>query len=452
MTTQIDWEPFEQYMERMFSKHHLVGCGVAVADGHRLLYAKGFGVRDLESNEPVSAQTTFGCASVTKSFTAMAIAQLEGRGLLSCDDSVIKHIPEFRLKGARDLSKVKIRHILSHTAGVPPIKRRVELDDLDSHVGYLASSDYQLLGEPGQYLSYCNDTFILNGLIIQRTSGQRYRDYVSEHILGAVGMTRSSYDIQTLLGLGNASTPYSYSGKTKSHTKHDWPVLGNYEVGGGVRTCALDLVKYGQVYLRDGNLGNGAQIVLPEQLRQMWDPPEYQVSEGVCYGHGLIITNTTRGFTLVGHSGGQAGTSAYFGFVPERNIVAAVLMNLTGAPSGAIWLAAINTALGLPVDAKQTDESSCCAAVEEPERFVGSYRSGEGAQLRIIMKDNSLMLKLTEDRMLPLSASDNRTLFFEAGGQKQALRFYFEDHPKTQDNKPWAVFLGLRMLRREETK
>src|SRR5690606_11487835 len=149
----------------------------------RVIYAKGFGVRDLETRDLVTPETIFGCASVSKSFTAMAIMQLAGQGMLSVDDPVIRHLPEFRLAGMEDMSAVTIRHLLSHTTGLPPMKRREEIIDLEEHLEYIASADYELLGPPGEYFSYCNDTILLNGLIIQRKSGQLYRRFMTQHIL-----------------------------------------------------------------------------------------------------------------------------------------------------------------------------------------------------------------------------------------------------------------------------
>jgi CubicO group peptidase (beta-lactamase class C family) len=216
-----DWPLFEHYVEQAMKENHIVGAAVAVADESQLLYARGFGVKDLESQDPVTPETIFGCASVSKSFTAMAIAQLAGQGMLAVDNPVIEHIPEFRLVGMKDMCDVKIRHILSHTTGLPPMTRRQDIIDLDEHLRYIASAEYELLGEPGEYFSYCNDTFLLNGLIIQRKSGQLYRRYMTRHILDAAGMNRSTYNLEELEKMGNLSTPYSYNSNTKTHDKQN---------------------------------------------------------------------------------------------------------------------------------------------------------------------------------------------------------------------------------------
>ncbi|MGI6660366.1 MAG: serine hydrolase domain-containing protein [Bacillota bacterium] len=457
----LDWATLEQYIEEMMERHHIVGAAVAVADKKEVIYAKGFGVKDIQTQEPITPETVFGCASVSKSFTAMAIAQLAGKGMLSVDDPVIGHIPEFRLAGMEDMSQVKIRHLLSHTTGLPPMKRREEIIDLDEHVEYIASAEYELLGPPGKYFSYCNDTFLLNGLIIQRKSGQLYRRYMTQHILDAAGMHRTSYNLEELPKMGNVSTPYSYNRKTGEHEVQQWPVLGTYEVGGGVRSCVLDLMKYGQIYLNDGKAPNGKQIAPADGLRQMWNSPMYAVDRNTYYHFALKVTPNyaDTGVTLVEHSGGQPGVSSNSGFVPEKGITVAVLTNVGEVPAAAIWLAAVNTVLGLPIDAQRSVEVDSGASSEELARFAGLYESDEGGKLDLCMDGNVLKLRI-EDREFEVKASDRCTLFFEDMGQQRVLRFYFHDESDaggcdTQigasgGSKPWAVLAGSRMLRRKE--
>ncbi|HOA71513.1 MAG: serine hydrolase domain-containing protein [Bacillota bacterium] len=443
----INWGPLEGYIEQMMEKHHIVGAAVAVADRQRVIYAKGFGVRDLETRDLVTPETIFGCASVSKSFTAMAIMQLAGQGMLSVDDPVIRHLPEFRLAGMEDMSAVTIRHLLSHTTGLPPMKRREEIIDLEEHLEYIASAEYELLGPPGEYFSYCNDTFLLNGLIIQRKSGQLYRRYMTQHILDAAGMHRSTYNLEELPKMGNVSTPYSYNRKTHTHDKQAWPTLGTYEVGGGVRSCVLDLMKYGQIYLNEGKTHDGKQIAPAHGLREMWNSPMYAIDRSTYYHLGLKVTPNYAGtgVTLVEHSGGQPGVSSNFGFVPEKGITAAVLTNVDGVPAGAIWLAAVNTVLGLPLDTQRSVEVDCGASPEELAKFAGFYECDEGGKVDLYMDGDILKLRM-EDLEFEVKASDHRTLFYDDMGQQRVLRFYFRE----EASKPWAVLAGSRMLRRKQ--
>ena len=165
------------------------------------------------------------------------------------------------------------------------------------------------------------------------------------------------------------------------------------------------------------------------------------------YNLALTVTPDydNRGITLVEHSGGQPGVSSNFGFVPERGITVAVLTNVTGVPAAAIWLAAVNTALGLPLGTLKSVEKEWDAPAEQLTRFCGNYRSDEGGNVTLALKDGSLQAKV-EGEEFPAKASDERTVFLQAQGQQQVLQFYFDD--QRDKAHPWAVLAHSRMLRR----
>lgn len=337
--------------------NQIVGAAVAVADGQNTLYARGFGVRDLASREPVTPETVFGCASVSKSFTAMAIMQLADRGALTVDDPVVRHIPEFKLAGAADMAEIKIRHLLSHTTGLPPISRCEDIMSYSKHLSHLANTPYKLLGRPGERFGYTNDTFLLNGLIIERKSGQLFRRYMTGHILDAIDMNRSTYSLEELERLDNVSTPYVLNPATGHPEPQPWPVLGTYEVGGGIRSCVLDLARYGQVFLNGGIALNGQRIVSEEGLARISQPAlEVGTNTYYCFGIKRRPDYAGLGITLVEDFGSQPGVSSNFGFVPERGITVAVLTNVSNVPAAAIWLAAVNTALDLPIETRRAGE------------------------------------------------------------------------------------------------
>jgi CubicO group peptidase (beta-lactamase class C family) len=434
------WTVFEDYVDEVMAREHIVAVAVAIAQDGDILYAKGFGTRDLATGEPVTPESVFGCGSVSKSFTAMAITQLADKGLLSVDDPVIKHLPEFRLRGIDDMSTVRVRHLLSHTTGCPPMGRHQEKHAFTEHLEYLATQDYEVLGKPGEYFSYCNDTFLLLGAIIERLSGRRYRTHMSENVVAAIGMPRTTYDITELPDWDNVTAPYIYKRKSDRHEAQPWPDLGNYEVGGGVRSNVLALVRYGHVYVNDGVI-DGRRIVSEEGLLRMRQPM-YKTNRNTYYCFGLNKTPDYAGLTLVEHGGGQAGVSANFGFVPEKRLVAAVLTNVSGRPAGALWLAAVNTALGLPIDKLRSIEPHYGAPVEHLRRFAGTYKSAEGGELRVSLEDSAPKVEV-EEQVFALRASDERSLVFRNQGQDVPIRFYFDQNGET-----WAAFYHSRMLRK----
>lgn len=258
---------FEAFVESFMEKEQVPGLAVAISRGGEVIYQKGFGVRDRETLEPVTPATIFGIASVSKSFTAAAIMQLAAEGKLSVDDPVVVHLPAFRLSDGSDPSRVKIHHLLSHTTGVPPMTRREELNYFDDHLDYVASAAYEPLGEPGEYFSYCNDTFLLLGAIIERVSGRMFRRYITAELLEPLGMNRSTYSLEEVSRMQDVSVPYVKQPGQSQPLRVEWPSIGNYEAGGGIRSNVLDLLKYGELYVK-GGAHEGASFCWREMASQ----------------------------------------------------------------------------------------------------------------------------------------------------------------------------------------
>jgi CubicO group peptidase (beta-lactamase class C family) len=427
-----DWATFEKYVCDLMEKEHIPGLAVAVSLNGTVIYQKGFGYRDIENKVQVTPETIFGTASVTKSFTAAAIMKLEEAHKLSVNDPVIKYIPELSIPGFDPIDQIKIHHLLSHTTGLPPIQRKEEINHLEEHLSYLGSLSVTPFGNPGDYFSYSNDAFILLGLIIERVTGSLYRRYITQHFLERLGMNRSTMSVEELKKFNNVTIPYTYHKNTDHYESHEWPALGNYEVGGGIRSTVLDLLKYGHLYV-DTPTQN-------KYLGKMW-VPKFKIFRNSAYGYALKVT-PYKEVTLVEHSGGQAGVSSNFGFVPEKNLVVAVLTNATGAPAEDIWLAAVNTVLGIPTEEKAWIEPEYHMSFMDEEHFIGTYESGEGSKIEI-KRDRNLLFAVIDGEACELRASDKRTFVIKEW--EYPIPFYCDEN-----GRPWAAFFGMRLLRKNK--
>jgi CubicO group peptidase (beta-lactamase class C family) len=432
-----NWLDFEIYVNDLMIQKHIPGVAVAVSSKGKVIYQKGFGYRDLHKKLPVTPETIFGIASVTKSFTAAAIMELQQEGRLSVDDPVVEYIPELRIPGFDKMNEMNIHHLLSHTTGLPPIKRREEINRLEDHLEYMSRLSVEILGKPGEYFSYSNDAFLLLGLIIERLTGRLFRRYITTRFLDRLDMVRSTFSIEELMKFENVTVPYTFNKMNDHYESHKWPSLGNYEVGGGIRSNVLDLLKYGQIYLNEKN-----SPIKHDVLSRMWTPA-YQILPQTFYGYALMMT-PYQGVTLVEHSGGQPGVSSNFGFIPEKELAVAVLTNASGAPAGDIWLAAVNNVLGLPLEQKAGVEPDYGMSELESEKFIGIYESDEGGRLEIKKNGNELTAWI-EEESFKLRAADERTLVIKES--EWPIPFYFDER-----NMPWAVFFGMRMLRKTNGK
>lgn len=428
---------FESFVAEIMEKEQIPGVAVAVSQNGETIYERGFGTRNLETNEPITPNTIFGIASITKSFTALAIMKLVEEGRLQVEDAVSKHLPEFQLVGYEDIDAIKIHHLLSHTTGLATMERREHLTDLDEHLRYLNEKQWTWLGKPGEFICYNNDMFLLLGAIIGRITGENYQDFIEKTIILPLQMTRTTYDLRELHNFENVTIPYVLENGKPAPCP--WPTLGNYAVGGGIRSSVKDLLKYGKVYVNALN-----QEIVSKPYRTQMIKPVHQTNRNSYYGYALQTTPNYSGVTLVEHGGGQPGVSSNFGFIPEKGLVIAVLTNLAGVSADAIWLAAVNTALGLPIDQKRSTEPHFEMDYEQLLRLVGTYTSGEGTTITISL-DNHTIKAVIDDKSYTVRASDDKTLVIPQ--LEKPIRFFFDEN-----NKAWALFIGLRMLVRVDTK
>jgi CubicO group peptidase (beta-lactamase class C family) len=433
------WLEFERSANELMQREHIAGAAVAVMRDGEIIYKNGFGYKNVTKKEPVTPETIFGIGSVSKSFTAIAIMQLIDQGKLSVTDPAVKYIPEFNLPGV-DMSTIKIHHLLSHSTGLPPMKRRQDVKTFDGQIQYLASKPWKMLGKPGEYFSYANDTFLLLGAIIERITGTPYRRYMTENLVSAIGMPRTTYTIEDLPVLGNYTEPYIWDKASKDWKVQPWPQLGIYEVGGGVRSNVVSMMRYAEVHLSNGMI-DGKRIVSENGLRLM-RTPVIKVDRNAYYCYALRVTQGYNGVTLVEHGGGQPGVSANFGYAPEKNVAVMVLTNVTGMPAGELWLMAMNTALGLPIDERRSIEPSYTGTADQMKAFEGEYAAEEGGNFKINFREGQLWLT-QQDEVLPLRMSDERSLVYSAQGFESPIRFWF-----AADGKPWAALAHSRMLHR----
>lgn len=410
-------------------KEQIPGVAIALSQNGKVIYERGFGVKDLETKEPITPETIFGIASITKTFTALAIMKLVEEGKLQVNDAVKMHLPKFHLNHYNNISDIKIHHLLSHTTGLATVKRNEQLVDFDEHLDYLSAVKQEILGAPGDFFCYNNDMFLLLGAIIEKVTGENYKDYIKSEIFTPMNMTRTTFNLDELTQFSNVSTPYLL--ENDKRVSCSWPILGNYAVGGGIRSSVLDLLKYGHLYLDKANT-----------FTHKMATAVHRTNGTSSYGYGFQTTPNYEEGTLVEHGGRQPGVSSNFGFIREKGIVAAVLTNIGGVSADAIWLGAINTVLGLPADRKRSIEPHFDMKKAQLLRFIGTYQTGEGSTVTISYANEKLMATV-EGKMYSLRASNMETLVITP--IERPIRFFFNEQ-----NMAWALFLGLRMYVKSE--
>ncbi|MHC4305444.1 MAG: serine hydrolase domain-containing protein [Planctomycetota bacterium] len=182
--------------------HEIPGLGIAVTRADEVVYAEAFGVRNIDTGEPLGPENLFHMASVSKPFVATAVVQLAERGKLDLDAPVTTYLPYFELDDPR-YSQITIRQMLSHTAGMPDVGDyewdKPQYDEGAAERYVRSHKDKQLVFAPGEGFRYSNLAYDTLGDLIAKVSGEPFEVYVKKNILDPIGMTESAHD-RTYLG------------------------------------------------------------------------------------------------------------------------------------------------------------------------------------------------------------------------------------------------------------
>jgi CubicO group peptidase (beta-lactamase class C family) len=216
-----------------------------------------------------------------------------------------------------------------------------------------------------------------------------------------------------------------------------WPDPKVYGASGSIKSSANELIKYAAVYAAGGARGH-QRLLSPASVKKI-HTPVYQLTRSAHYGLGVQVTPDYAGYTLVEHGGSNPGVSSTFGFVPEAGLAAVVLTNVQYVPAASIWLGAINTALGLPLERQRYVEQVVAGAPSYLEQCVGTYRSMEGADCSVLRDGRGFILRDKEDEFSLLPTGDDYAIY-NARGQERVTRFF-----RRPDGSVLGMFMGNSM-------
>jgi CubicO group peptidase (beta-lactamase class C family) len=322
-----------------------------VIDGD-LAHAGAVGVRDIGSRAPVDADTVFRIASMTKSFTAMAILKLRDDGRLALDDPAEKYVPE--LKGlaypTSDSPRISIRHLLSHSAGFPEDNPwgDQQLAATEAEMSEMMRRGIPFSNAPGMAYEYSNSGFAILGRIVARVSGMPYRDYIAANMLRPLGMKATTLDPKAV-----PPDRLARGYRWEDNVWHEEPPLPDGAFGsmGGMLTSMRDLSRYVAFLMsawppRDGPESGPIRRASAREMQQLWRTGEATVTRAAPdaplrlnaggYGFGLRVWQSCDFRHLVAHSGGLPGFGSHMRWLPEYGVGVIAFGNLTYTSWGGV--------------------------------------------------------------------------------------------------------------------
>ena len=307
----------DDYIKAEMERRHIPGLALAVAREGKLVKARGYGVANVEHEAPVTPDTVFELASVTKQFTAAAIMVLVEEGKLQLDDPITAHLPQ----APETWKSITVRHLLTHTSGLPGLADGFKaLAAGGARMRYTTAQLYDaavkdaLSFKAGERWQYSDVGYFLLGMIIENASGRRYRDFLQERFFKPLGMTATSViDVSRVV-----------KHRAGNYTLRDGQLVHNWRVWDvelpshyGVLSTVKDLVTW------EAALSAG-KVVKPASLAQMWTPVRLNSGAAFPYGFGWGV-DERRGHRWMVHTGITGTELSRF---PDDNLTVVVLTNL----------------------------------------------------------------------------------------------------------------------------
>jgi len=335
---------FRAFYEKGLADNGIVGSSVMIVSGGQIIAKDFYGMASLEKQQRVDEDTIYHWASITKTFTGIAIMQLRDRGLLKLDDPIIKYVPELRQvhDPFGDMSEITLRHLMTHSAGFRDPTwpwggdkswhpwEPTRWEQLVAMFPYT-----EILFKPGSKYSYSNPGIIFLGRVIELLSGDDYEVYIDKNIFKPLEMHRSYFDRTPYHLLRHRSASYWVKGGDRRPARFDVDT-GITVSNGGLNAPLPDMVKYLSFLVGDPARQAAHDGVLQRSsLEEMFQPqidassrPNEKGSMGL-----LFFVEDHNGMRFIAHSGSQNAFISHFFVNLERRAAYIVAYNTEWEPA-----------------------------------------------------------------------------------------------------------------------
>lgn len=420
------FEMLEGLVVDLMRQFKITGMSIGVVMDGEHIYARGFGARNLEKNLPMTPDTLWGIASISKSFCALAIMQLVEKGKIDLETPANKYI-NFKL-GTKD-NPITIHHLLSHSSGLPELDATTSATNKDTFIPmssekdfmtFINKADQEIFDKPGNIFLYNNDMYTCLGLIIEKVTNVKYAEYVRENILAPLQMKRSNFTKEGLEKDNDVITGYVPSKDGKSLELEEIKIDELTYACGGLYSSVRELQNYVIALVNDGVFSDN-QLIQKSSLEKMWTPyivPPKRYLQGVGgYGYGWGIERDFFGHTLVQHGGNIATSGGFLAMIPEKKLGVVVGQIPNPATARAAPEAIVRGVLAVLMGEDMNKAVPIIGIQEKLDQLLGKYKTYGAVQGEVSMQDGILYAKITfsgqtEPLIFPLSVENLEELKF----------------------------------------
>jgi CubicO group peptidase (beta-lactamase class C family) len=376
------WPGYDAYVTAALATWKVPGVGIAIVRNDSVIYARGYGVRELGKPDPVTERTLFAIGSSSKAFTAASIAMLVDEGKVRWDDPATKYLANLQLYDPYATRELSIRDLLSHRSGLARgdllwYGSELDRDEILRRVRFLQPS-WSFRSQFG----YQNLMYLAAGQVIARVGNTTWDDFVTQRIFRPLGMTSSNTTIRALAGRPDVASPHSEIDDTVRVIP--WRNIDNIAPAGSINSHVVDMAQWVRLQLGKGKYA-GRQLISSAQLEEMHTPHTIIRQDGAFrmlfpgvnffeYGLGWFLQDY-RGKKVVQHGGNIDGMSALVTMIPEDNFGMVILTNMNGSALPSVLM---YKTFDLHLKAPPKDWSA-----DRRVAYEGLVRQGREAQKRL---------------------------------------------------------------------
>jgi CubicO group peptidase (beta-lactamase class C family) len=325
------FDGFSEFVDELMSEWQIPGMAIGVVKDGKIIYMEGFGYRDLENKQPVTAKTVFGIGSISKSFTSMSVAMLVDEKKLNWDTPMIEYLPDFKLYDDYATLHATPRDLLCHRTGMADHQLMTYGSPFSREEVYMRLRYLEPDSGFREKYQYNNLMYLTAGYLVGRISGGTWEEFVTERILEPLEMKATNFSLE-IKDSKEYSHPYIFSGgeiQALPFRKRD--ASGP---SGGMNASIEDMIKWLKLHLERGKIGE-EQLVSEKSLKEILTPqmpanfaPESSIGAVTDYGFGWNI-QPYLGYHLNHVGGWIEGFVSWISFMPHENIGVAVLCNMS---------------------------------------------------------------------------------------------------------------------------
>ena len=355
-------------------------------------YVAGYGVTNVDYPLPVDADTLFQIGSITKTFTMAAAMRLVEGGRLALDEPIRRYLPDLRMSDPEVAARVTMRHLLTHTSGLPADNFAPMGGGDDALAQYVAE---EVPREPlilplGRYPSYSNIALSMAGRVIEVVSERPYEEVIRQWLFEPLGMERATFFPADAIIFATAAGHTVLDGKP--FRQRPWALPRTANAAGGIVVSVREMLRYARLWLSGGVSPDGARLLTPDSLVQIGTPQSRQPADPTAFGLSWALADE-NGVAFWAHDGGTFGQNSRLLIARERDFAYCALTNVAAGSAvlaaGQLW--ATENLLGISPSASPAPspvplDAAALAA------YVGEYENPGEARYVLRVRDEGLEL------------------------------------------------------------